>query len=95
MNANARVTKIKALLDSALGPQRVEISDDSHLHAGHRGAQGGGGHFSVTIVSEAFIGKNLLERHRMVYNALSQALETEIHALSIQAYTPEEITQIP
>ena len=95
MSAGGRVAKIKALLTTALAPQRMEISDDSHLHAGHRGAQGGGGHFSVTIVSESFTGKGLLERHRMVYDALSQALETEIHALSIQAYSPEEVSQNP
>ena len=95
MTGGERVARIKTLLTTALSPQRVEISDDSHLHVGHRGAQGGGGHFSVTIVSESFTGKGLLERHRMVYDALSQALETEIHALSIQAYSPEEVSQNP
>jgi len=95
MTGEERVARIKDLLTTALAPRRVEVTDDSHLHIGHRGAQGGGGHFSVMIVSDSFAGKKLLERHRMVYDALSQALETEIHALSIQAYSPEEVTQNP
>lgn len=85
-----RVNAIERLLASALAPQRIEISDDSHLHAGHPGARGGGGHFSVVIVSEAFSGKSLLQRHRMVYDALRDALVSEIHAVSIKAYTPDE-----
>lgn len=94
MTGEQRVAKIKELLTAALAPQRIEVSDDSRLHAGHRGARGGG-HFTVMIVSESFSGKKLLERHRMVYDALSRPLETEIHALSIQAYSPEEINQTP
>lgn len=95
MNGEQRVAKIKELLTAALAPQRIEVSDDSHLHVGHAGARGGGGHFTVVIVAESFSGKRLLERHRMVYDALSQALETEIHALSIQAYSPDEVSQNP
>jgi BolA protein len=95
MTGEQRVAEIKELLTAALAPQRVEVTDDSHLHVGHRGARGGGGHFTVMIVSESFSGKKLLERHRMVYDALSRALETEIHALSIQAYSPDEVNQNP
>jgi BolA protein len=94
VSADGRIARIERLLTAALAPQRVEIEDDSHRHRGHRGAQNGG-HFTVTIVAAAFTGKNLLERHRMVYDALSQALETEIHALSITAYSPEEVTRNP
>lgn len=85
-----RVDTIKRLLEEALSPRRLEISDDSHLHVGHAGARSGRGHFSVTVVTDAFAGKTLLERHRMVYDALREALETDIHALSIKAYTPDE-----
>lgn len=86
-----RVDTIKRLLEKALSPRRLEISDDSRLHAGHAGARSGRGHFSVTVVADAFIGRTLLERHRMVYDALRETLETDIHALSIKAYTPDEV----
>jgi len=85
-----RVQTIRQRLSEALAPQSLEIVDESHKHAGHAGARGGGGHFMVTIVSPAFQGKNLLQRHRMVYDALGDAMRAEIHALSIKAYTPEE-----
>ncbi|MEW5756693.1 MAG: BolA family protein [Pseudomonadota bacterium] len=85
-----RIQLIRDTLHKALAPSSLEIIDDSDKHAGHRSA-GGRGHFQVNIVSAAFRGKRLLERHRMVYNALGEAMETEIHALSIQAKTPEEI----
>ena len=66
------------------------IKDQSHLHTGHVGAKGGGGHFSITIVSEAFEGKDRIQRHRMVYDVLNQMLATQIHALNIKALTPAE-----
>ena len=74
-----------------LTPLHLEIGDDSHLHAGHAGA-GGGGHFRVSIVSARFAGKRTMERHRMVYDALGSLLRGEIHALSISARTPDEIS---
>jgi BolA protein len=79
---------------SALEPERLEVEDQSHLHAGHAGARAGGGHFAVLIVSQHFSGKSLLERHRMVYRALRNAMQTEIHALSIQAYAPGELANL-
>ena len=79
---------------SALEPERLEVEDQSHLHAGHAGAQAGGGHFTVLIVSQHFSGKSLLERHRMVYRALRNAMQTEIHALSIKAYAPGELPSL-
>lgn len=82
---------IRERLTAALQPEDLEIQDDSARHAGHEGAKGGGGHFNVRIVSPAFAGRNLLERHRMVYDALGDAMHSEIHALSIQAKTPEEL----
>lgn len=81
---------IERTLTAALAPRELEISDDSHRHKGHAGARSGAGHFSLWIVAEAFSGKSLLQRHRMVYDALSEALGTEIHALSIKALTPDE-----
>lgn len=86
-----RVAMIRERLTEALQPEDLEIQDDSAKHAGHEGAKGGGGHFNVRIVSPAFAGRNLLERHRMVYDALGDAMHSDIHALSIQAKTPEEL----
>ena len=85
-----RIEMIREKLTAALSPVQLDIIDESHLHAGHPGARGGGGHFNVTIVADAFEGENLLTRHRMVYDALGDAMQTEIHALSIKALTPKE-----
>lgn len=86
-----RVAMINEKLTAALSPARLEIQDDSAKHAGHAGAKSGGGHFIVNIVSDAFAGKSLIQRHRMVYDAIgNDAMQTEIHALSINAKTPEE-----
>ena len=85
-----RVAAIRSKLQQALAPERLEITDDSHLHAGHAGAAGGGGHFSVTIVSSRFQGCSTLERHRLVYQALGDMMPGKIHALSIRARAPEE-----
>lgn len=90
---NTRTDLIRRQL-SVLEPQRLEIEDQSHLHAGHAGAREGGGHFAVLIVSQQFSGKSLLERHRMVYRALQNAMQTEIHALSIKAYAPGELPSL-
>ncbi len=85
-----RIDMIREKLTAALSPDQLDIIDESHLHAGHPGARGGGGHFNVTIVSSAFEGESLLARHRMVYDALGDAMKTDIHALSIKANTPKE-----
>lgn len=86
-----RVAMIRERLTVALSPVLLDIIDDSHKHAGHAGARQGGGHFIVKIVSAAFTGQGLLQRHRLVYEALDDAMHKEIHALSIQAYTPQEM----
>lgn len=86
-----RVTRIRTLLSAALAPVALEVNDDSHRHAGHAGARGGQGHFSVTVVSEAFAGKLLLARHRLVYSALGDMMTTDIHALAITAKSPDEL----
>ena len=86
-----RVERIRALLVEALDPAAIEVVDDSHKHVGHAGARGGQGHFSVDIVSAAFAGKLPLARHRLVYAALGDMMQTDIHALAIRARTPEEV----
>lgn len=80
-----RVEKIRACLVNALQPSHLEITDQSHLHAGHAGAKEGKGHFAVEITSTAFTGKSLIQRHRLVYDALGELMQTDIHALSIKA----------
>ena len=85
-----RVERIRALLTDALAPETIEVVDDSHKHAGHAGARGGQGHFGVEIVSAAFAGKPPLARHRLVYAALGEMMQTDIHALAIRAKAPGE-----
>lgn len=87
----SRVEAIEARLNSELNPESLDIVDDSHKHAGHAGARSGGGHFDLTIVSEKFAGLNTVMRHRLIYDALGEMMQTEIHALSIKAFSPEEI----
>ena len=76
---------------AVLDPERIEIVDESARHAGHEGAKSGGGHYFLTIVSREFSGKSTLIRHRLVYTVLKEMMHKDIHALSVKAYTPEEI----
>jgi BolA protein len=85
-----RVALIQERLTEVFAPQSLNIIDESAKHAGHASA-GGGGHFVVEIVSDAFEDKTPIERHRLVYGALNDAMKkNEIHALSIKASTPAE-----
>jgi len=83
------IDKIHQRLD-VLAPQQIAVIDESHLHAGHAGARSGGGHYRLSIVSAAFDGKNTVSRHRLIYDALGDMMRQDIHALAIQARTPEE-----
>lgn len=80
---------LEARLRARFTPSYLHLEDDSAAHAGHAGA-GGGSHFSVTIVAEAFKGQTRVARHRLVYDALADAMRTHVHALAIAAHTPEE-----
>jgi BolA protein len=80
-----RIERMRALLEAAFAPQSLEIADDSHKHAGHSGGAQGHGHFSVHIVSAAFAGMSPVARHRAVYAALGEMMQTDIHALAIRA----------
>jgi BolA protein len=91
MNTENRTERVRAQLQAALAPSVLEITDDSHLHAGHAGAASGGSHYSVKIVSERFAGLNLVMRHRLVYDAVHEMInKSEIHALAITAVAPSE-----
>jgi len=85
-----RVQSIEAVLRAALEPTELQVEDESHLHAGHAGARDGRGHFRVHIVASAFEGRSRIQRHRMLYAALGEQMQTDIHALAIHAYTPSE-----
>lgn len=88
----SRITEIRARIDAALQPSDLEIIDDSHKHVGHAGAKDGRGHFRVRIVSERFAGLRPLQCHRLIYDALGDLMETDIHALSIEAASPKKTT---
>lgn len=76
---------------ASLHPENVVLEDESAQHAGHAGAAGGGGHFRLTVVSPEFRTLSTLARHRLVYAAMGELMQREIHALSITALTPEEL----
>lgn len=87
---STRTDTIRQRLVEAFNPESLELMDESAKHAGHTGNKAGGGHYLVTIESEAFAGKSTIQRHRMVYEALGDMMKHEIHALSIKALTPEQ-----
>jgi BolA family transcriptional regulator, general stress-responsive regulator len=76
---------------ATLQPESLDILDDSAKHAGHAGAASGGGHYQLTIVSKQFAGKPQVARHRLIYQALGDMMQRQIHALSIAAYTPDQL----
>lgn len=86
----SRSERIAGELRRALHTEQVELIDDSHLHAGHAGARDGRGHFRVRVVSADFAGLRTLQRHQLVYRSLGELMQTDIHALSITALTPDE-----
>ena len=73
-----------------LSPLKIELIDDSAEHAGHAGAREGG-HYRLLIVSRRFRGQRAVARHRLVYQALEDMMQRQIHALAISAYTPDEL----
>ncbi len=96
VDSTDRPALIRHRIEAAIQTETLEIRDDSHLHAGHAGARAGGGHFWVRIVSQDFAGLPRLARHRQVYAAIGDAMRNDcIHALSIEALTPDEIPANP
>ncbi len=86
-----RIIRIRSRIQSALAPESLEVVDEGHLHAGHAGARDGRGHYQVVVVSPDFQGKTRLQRHRMVFEAVGDLMVSDIHALGVKAYTPDEI----
>lgn len=83
------VQQIEQRIREQLNPIHVEVMDDSHRHAGHEGAQGGG-HYHALIVSEQFRGVSLVEQHRKVYDLFQKEMKKQIHALVLRTMTPEQ-----
>lgn len=82
---------IRTKLQAALAPSRIEIRDESHLHAGHSGARPGGeSHFRILVVSPVFEGLSRLERQRRVNEALKEELAGPVHALAMTTLAPGE-----
>lgn len=85
-----RMERMRTRLSDALQTSDIEIADEGHKHIGHVGASTGLGHFAVRIRSPRFAGQSMLERHRMVYEALGDMMQTDIHAVSIRALADDE-----
>lgn len=88
--ASERVARIEQCLRAALAPCELTVQDHSAAHAGHAGAASGKGHFSVRVVSDRFTGLSVLQRHRLVNDALASLWASDLHALSIHALTSDE-----
>lgn len=90
-NIGAVGARIKEKLETGLTPVSLVVIDESHHHAGHAGHDSKGeSHFRVEIVSDAFAGKTLVQRHRLVNSLLADELAGGVHALAISARTPDE-----
>jgi BolA protein len=85
-----RRAHIENKLREALEAVHVEVEDESHLHAGHEGAKSGGGHFKAIIVAARFDGLSKVAAQRLVYQALADEMQGDIHALSMSIFTPEQ-----
>ena len=90
MNASQRLAEIRTRLEAELSPQSLQVDDEGHMHVGHEGAKGGLGHFRVLVVSDKFQGLSPIKRHRLIYQAMGDLMQTDIHALAIEAFTPDE-----
>jgi BolA protein len=90
MNSEQRLVEIRTRLEAALSPETLQVEDEGHLHIGHEGAKDGRGHFRVLVVSDQFHGKTPIQRHRIIYQAMGDLMQTDIHALAIDAWTPDE-----
>ncbi|BBH04437.1 chloroplast sulfur E [Prunus dulcis] len=90
----SRGKRIKERLERGLSPIELEVEDISNQHAGHAGVRGSDGetHFNVKVVSKEFEGKSLVKRHRLIYGLLQEELQSGLHALSIVAKTPSELS---
>lgn len=91
MNPKVRKAEIIKRLNEAFEPETLGVEDESYMHKGHEGAKDGRSHFRVLIIADAFENKNLIDRHRMIYRVLDEMMRIDIHALAIDAWSPEEL----
>lgn len=87
-----RLDRIRERVVATFSPIECQLTDESYLHAGHAGAASGGGHYRLHLVSDRFEGLTRIKRHRLVYDCLSDMMHAEIHALTIVALAPSEIS---
>ena len=90
MNNEERIEEIHRRLTDALEPSELEILDESHKHIGHEGAKSGMGRVHVRIVAQAFANQSRIQKHRLVYDAVGDLMQTDIHALGIEAEAPDQ-----
>ncbi len=90
MDSTPRAARIREAIERGLDATHVEVIDHSADHAGHAGAEAGGGHFEVVVVSGEFEGASRLASQRLVYSVLGDLMATEIHALTMHTFTPEK-----
>lgn len=76
-------SEITTILTAKLTPTQIEVIDESHLHIGHAGAESGKGHYRLNIEGDCFNGLSLIKKHKLIYEALGELMQTKIHALSI------------
>jgi len=91
MNPQERRKEINRRLKEAFAPESLGVEDESYLHEGHEGAKDGRGHFRVLIIAEIFEGRSMVDRHRMIYRVLDEMMRLDIHALAIDAWSPDEL----
>ncbi|MDI1245761.1 MAG: BolA family transcriptional regulator [Rhodoferax sp.] len=91
MSPSASAEQLQQRLQQVLQPSQLEVIDESHQHHGHAGANGTGfgTHFRVRITAEAFVGRSAVARHRLVYDALQDFIDQGLHALAIEAQSPQ------
>lgn len=90
MDAPQRIEAIRERIEAALDPEELVVEDEGHLHVGHEGAKDGRGHFRVFVVAKSLEGLSPIQRHRKIYEALGALMESDIHALAIDAYSSNE-----
>ena len=90
MKTGGILEEIERRLRGSLAPTDLALVDESAMHAGHAGAASGGGHYRLRIVTPRFTGLARIARHRLVYDSLADLMRIAIHALAIEALTPDE-----
>jgi BolA protein len=91
LNTLQRIEEIRKRLEEALQPETLDVLDEGHMHIGHEGAKDGRGHFRVLVVAARFEKKTMIQRHRLIYQALGGLMQSDIHAVAIEAFSPEEL----